>query len=57
MKRYKINLKLVRSFSLGFTIYSLKLNGFCVDIQIANFTLNFWGKGEGFFKFSNYWNG
>ena len=55
MKKYKITLKLVRSFSFGFTVMSLKLNGFCMTIDIACFSLQLWSRGEGLFTTANYW--
>ena len=53
----KIHLKLVRSFSVGFTIMSPTLNGLCFSIDITCFSLMFWGKGKNLFGFNNYWNG
>jgi len=55
MKTYKITLKLVRSFSLGFTVMSPKLNGFCMTIDVACFSLQLWSRGEDLFTMSNYW--
>ena len=57
MKKYKITLKLVRCFSVGITIMSPKLNGFCVVINLACFSLQIWNRGTGLFKTENYWNG
>jgi hypothetical protein len=57
LKIPKITLKLVRSFSLGVNVYSLKLNGLCFDIHIACFHLAFWSRGKGLFGVKNYWNG
>ena len=56
MSTTKVTFKLVRSFTVGFTIYSPKLNGFCVDFSLGPFTLNFWSRGKQLFKFKNYWN-
>lgn len=55
MTSYNITLKLVRSFSIGFTIYSPSLNGFCFDISLGCFIISVWNKGEKFFGFKNYW--
>ena len=57
IKTHKITLKLVRSFSLGVTIYSPKLNGLCFEIHLACFHLIFWNRGRGLFGRANYWNG
>lgn len=56
MDTYKIELKLVRHFSIGFTIYSPKYNGLCISFDLACFTLQFWGKGVKLFGFNTYWN-
>jgi hypothetical protein len=56
-KANKITLKLVRSFSVGFTVYSPKLNGLAFDINMGCFTLAYWGKGVGLFGYANYWHG
>ncbi len=54
----KIQLKLVRSFGVGFTIHSPTLNGLCFDIQVACFILAVWPRMKGnIFGFHNYWNG
>ena len=55
--KYKIHLKLVRHFALGFTVLSPKLNGLCIHIHISCFDLCFWSRGEQWIKFSNFWNG
>lgn len=52
----KITLKLVRSFSLGFTILSPKLNGVCFNVNVACFEIAFWNRGSTLFGFHNYWN-
>ena len=57
IKTYKITVKLVRSFSLGVTIYSPRLNGLCFDIAIACFHLAVWNRGKELFGVENYWNG
>lgn len=46
-----------RSFSVGFTIFSPRLNGISIEIRIAIFIFRFSSKGKNLFKFSNYWNG
>lgn len=51
----KIALSLVRSFSLGFTIASPKLNGLCFHVNVACFQLAFWNRGSTLFGFRNYW--
>lgn len=53
---YKIELKLIRHFSIGFTIYSPKYNGFCISFDFMCFNLHIWGRGEKWFKFNSYWN-
>ena len=53
----KINLKLVRSFSLGFAISSPTLNGLYVEFYIGCFRLAVWHMPEKWFGFNNYWNG
>jgi hypothetical protein len=54
---YKITLKLVRSFTIGFTIMSPKWNGFCVEVSLACFTLTLWSRGKSLFAMQNYWKG
>lgn len=53
---YKITLKLVRSFGLGFTIYSPKSNGLYVSIDVGCFVVDIWSRGKKLFGFENYWN-
>lgn len=55
MKIAKITLKLVRSFSIGFTIASPSLNGLCFHVNIACFQLTVWNRGGRLFGFKNYW--
>lgn len=57
IKTRKITLKLVRSFSLGFSIHSPKWNGLSFAIHVGCFDLCFWSRGEGVFGTANYWNG
>jgi len=57
MSTSKINLKLVRSFSVGFAIYSPTLNGAYVELHIGCFHLALWSRGKKIFAFNNYWNG
>lgn len=52
----KINFKLVRSFSVGFTIASPKLNGLYFRINVGCFQIAFWNRGGPMFGFSNYWS-
>lgn len=54
--KYKITFKLVRSFGLGIIIYSPKLNGFYMSIDIGCFGLDIWSRGKELFGFENYWN-
>ena len=54
---HKITLGLTRKFSIGFTIFSPKLNGFCLEIDVACFFIRFWSRGVKFLKFQNFWNG
>ncbi len=52
----KIQFKLVRSFSIGFTIYSYKLNGLVFDINIFCFSVLFAPfKGRKLVSFDSYW--
>ena len=52
-----INLKLVRSFSMGFAIHSLALNGFYVELHLGCVHLAICNKAKGpLFGFNNYWN-
>ena len=53
---YKIHLKVLRSFSIGFTILSPKLNGLCFEIHIGIITLCIWGRGKEWFGFDSYWS-
>jgi len=57
MDTYMIMFKLVRSFSIGFTIHSPKLNGFSVEFCFACFILSVWGKGRKLFAVRSYWKG
>lgn len=57
LKTYKIQFKLVRSFSIGFSIHSPTLNGLSVEINIACFSLSIWSQGKYWFGFGNYWKG
>lgn len=50
-----INLYIARDFSVGFTIYSPKLNGVCFEVRAGCFGFRFFGKAKGFIKLSNYW--
>jgi len=52
----KITFKIVRAFSIGFTIHSPKLNGFSCAIYFGCFTLSLWGKGKKLFSAKNYWH-
>ena len=55
MKICKIELFIARSFSVGISIASPKLNGVHIEIRLACFGFRFWSKGKHLFKFSNYW--
>jgi hypothetical protein len=55
MNTAKITIKIVRQFSVGFTIYSPTLNGFYAEINLACFTLSLWSRGETMFAARNYW--
>lgn len=57
MKRHKITLKIVRSFSIGFTIFSPKLNGLAFELCVGCFILHIGNRGDGLITFQNYWNG
>ena len=55
MKTGKIQLKLVRSFTLGICIHSPSLNGVAFDFYFGCIHLCFWGKGNVYFTCKNYW--
>ncbi len=57
MESYKLTLALVRSFSLGFTVMSPKLNGLCFEVRAACFLFRFWNRGHRFLTTVNYWDG
>ncbi len=57
MRTYKITLALVRSFGVGLTVHSPKLNGVSFEFQMACFLFRFWAKGKKFIVFVSYWNG
>ena len=57
MRTAKITIKLVRCFSLGGTIFSPSLNGLCVEINFACFSLLLWAKGGPLFAAENHWQG
>lgn len=52
----KITFKIVRSFSIGFTIHSPALNGFSIELRFACFDLSLRNRGKKLFGFKNYWN-
>lgn len=56
-KAPRINFKLCRSFSLGLTVHSPTLNGVSFEICLGCFCISFWGRGDGWIGFNNYWNG
>ena len=56
IKTYKITFKLIRSFGLGFQIYSPKLNGLCFDITLGCFVIAFWNRGKELVGFQSYWD-
>ena len=53
----KINLKTVRSFSIGFMIHSPTLNGLYIELHFAWWHLAIWSRGKQWFGYNNYWNG
>ena len=57
MRTAKITIKLVRCFSLGATIFSPSLNGLCIEINFACFSLLLWAKGGPLFAAENHWQG
>lgn len=57
IKTYKIHFKLVRSFSVGFSILSPSLNGFCIELWLGCFCAAIWSRGRNWLGFGNYWNG
>jgi len=53
---YIFTLKLVRCFSIGFTIFSPHYNGWLrAEISLACFILHFDSKGSRWFGFENHW--
>ena len=54
---HKITIKRVRSFALGFVIYSPKLNGFCVEFHVTCIHICFWNRGKKLFGIKDYWKG
>ena len=57
MFTHKITIKIVRSFSLGFAIFSPTLNGFYIELFFGCIHVAIWNRGEGMFAFANYWAG
>jgi hypothetical protein len=55
MKSAKITIKLVRQFSVGFSIFSPTLNGFYAEIYLACFSLSLWSRGKSWIAARNYW--
>jgi len=55
MKTGKLTFYISRSFSIGFTIHSYKLNGICFEVNIFCFGFRYWGKGKQLIFFNNYW--
>ena len=55
--KYKITIKLVRSFSIGVSIRSPKLNGISFDVMLGVIHVSVWSKGKVLLGFNNYWNG
>jgi len=51
----KITFKLVRSFSIGFTISSPKLNGLHVVLLLGCFHVQIWSRGKTLFSARSYW--
>jgi len=54
-KSKKIEIKLLRSFGIGFTILSPKYNGFFIEVQVTCVTLSLWNRGEEWIGFNSYW--
>jgi hypothetical protein len=50
-----IEVKLVRSFSIGFAIYSPTQNGLAVSVDIACFNVLLRNRGGWKVTFTNYW--
>ena len=57
MLTYKLTIALTRSFSIGITVASPKLNGCCVEVRAACFLIRFWNRGRRWFAVRNYWHG
>ena len=55
MERAYFTFKLVRSFALGFTIFSPKLNGVSFCIYLGCFHLSFDARGTRPLLFRSYW--
>ena len=56
MKTANITIKIVRCFSIGITIFAPSLNGVCIELNFACFSLLLWSKGGKLFAAENYWN-
>ena len=54
-KTYKIQFKLVRSFSIGFAIHSPTLNGAYIEFHLGCFHLSLWSRGRHLLGFKSYW--
>lgn len=57
MSTYKIHIKLVRSFSVGFTILSPTYNGLCVHLHLTCFHICLSSRGDQWFGATSYWGG
>ena len=56
MKRSKIQIKLVRSFSIGVSVLSPKFNGLCIEVYIGNVHVCISNSGSNSISFMNFWN-
>ena len=55
---HKFTFKIIRSFSVGFTIFSPHYNGWLMfELRLAFFALHFNKNGRRWVGFENYWNG
>ncbi len=52
-----LTIGVTRSFSVGFTIHSPKLNGLSIELRLACFIFRVSSKGKKLIKFCNWWNG
>jgi hypothetical protein len=57
MASCKIQLMLARHFQIGATVFSPRLNGFCMEFWLGCFGCRVWSRGKRLVGFNNYWAG